>query len=88
MGAGSREQLLVGDFAMILRTSLSVTAEKTFSEHVNAGVGKFNWCLERSGSSLRILHTLSVKNTAKRLPILLLMDAQGVSSHSFDVICL
>ena len=55
MGAGSREQLLVGDFAMILRTSLSVTAEKTFSEHVNVGVGKFNWCLERSGSSSRIL---------------------------------
>ena len=56
MGAGSREQLLVGDFAMILRISLSVTAEKTFSEHVNTGVGKFNWCLERSGSSSRILH--------------------------------
>ena len=42
VGAGSREQLLVGDFAMILRTLLSVTAEKTFSEHVNARVGIFN----------------------------------------------
>ena len=57
MGAGSREQLLVGNFAMILHTLLLVRAEKTFREHVNAGVGIFSWCLERSGSSLCIVHT-------------------------------
>ena len=37
VGAGSKEQLSVGNFAIILQT-----AEKTFSEHVDAGVGIFS----------------------------------------------